>query len=187
MAPTQYLLRKSSVSIQSLWTSVFTYTTKIYLLTGTSQTPKPPVHFRGVFTARHSYDSDKKPGKEEDKKIQGLLERLRHYGIDNITESNVEYALHAHASHGDSEAAFRLLMLLEDTYEGIVKPYSPDTKLLGAVNKEGVTCYLDALLFAMFARLDSFEAMVYGNFEDGKRKRLAGLLRLWVNMLRTEG
>ena len=75
-------------------------------------------------------------------------------------------------------------MLLEDSEEGIVNPYNIDVKLLGAVNREGVTCYLDALLFAMFARLGSFEAMLYKNFEDEPRKRLATLLRLWVNILR---
>ncbi|PUU83352.1 hypothetical protein B9Z19DRAFT_1073134 [Tuber borchii] len=29
--------------------------------------------------------------------------------------------------------------------------------MLGAENNGGVTCYLDTLLFAMFARLDAFE------------------------------
>lgn len=76
-------------------------------------------------------------------------------------------------------------MLFEDTVEGLLKPFNPETKLLGAVNRQNVTCYLDALLFAMFARLDSFEAMLYNTFEDKPRKKLAGLLRLWVNMLRT--
>lgn len=82
------------------------------------------------------------------------------------------------------DEAFRLLLLFEDTYEGLVKSYNPNTKLLGAENRAGVTCYLDALLFAMFARLDSFEAMLYNAFEDPPRKKLAGLMRLWVNMLR---
>ncbi len=36
----------------------------------------------------------------------------------------------------------------------------------------------------MFARLGSFEAMLYKNFEDEHRKNLATLLRLWVNTLR---
>jgi len=76
-------------------------------------------------------------------------------------------------------------LLLEDTYEGVLRSYNPNTKLLGAVNREGVTCYLDALLFAMFARLDSFEAMLYNSLEDPARKKLAGILRLWVNLLRT--
>lgn len=75
-------------------------------------------------------------------------------------------------------------MLLEESEEGIVQDYDPNVKLLGAINREGVTCYLDALLFAMFARLGSFEAMLYKNFEDAPRKRLATLLRLWVNTLR---
>lgn len=57
--------------------------------------------------------------------------------------------------------------------------------MLGAINRNMVTCYLDALLFAMFARLDSFEAMLYDEFNDEPRKRLAAILRLWVNLLRT--
>ena len=87
-------------------------------------------------------------------------------------------------SSGDVERAYELLILLEDSEEGIIRPYDSNTKLLGAVNREGVTCYLDALLFAMFARLGSFEAMLFKNFEDQPRKRLATLLRLWVNTLR---
>lgn len=106
--------------------------------------------------------------------------------MDTMVEANARYAIRLTALQGfkDGEAAFRLLMLLQETYEGIVKPYVPTTKLLGAVNRLSVSCYLDALLFAMFARLDSYEAMLYDNYEDKPRKRLAGTLRLWVNMLR---
>ena len=156
---------------------------RLRALTLPSQNARKPDHFGGVFA--YHRDPQKKPEKEEEKKIKSILDRLRHYGIDNINESNVEYALHSRSSQGDPEAAFRMLMMLEDTYEGIIKPYSLDTRLVGAVNRDGITCYLDTLLFAMFAKLDSFEAMLYDNFADNKRKRLAGLLRLWVNMLRT--
>lgn len=97
----------------------------------------------------------------------------------------MEYALRAPSSKGDADAAFRLLMLLEETYEGIVRPFDPNTKLLGAENRSSVTCFLDALLFGMFARLDSFEAMLYESFEDPQRRKLAGFLRLWVNLLRS--
>lgn len=38
----------------------------------------------------------------------------------------------------------------------------------------------------MFARLNNFEGLLYDLYEDAPRKRLAGLLRLWVNMLRRE-
>ncbi|KAK5677401.1 hypothetical protein LTS10_009971 [Elasticomyces elasticus] len=142
--------------------------------------PKPD-HFGGIFTIEH--DPKQKPDKEHEKKIKAILDRLRYNGIDTMIESNAEYALRA--SHGDGEAAYKLLVLLQNTYEGIVEQYDAKTKLLGAVNREGVTCFADALLFAMFARLDSFEAMLYDSFNDIQRKKLAGLLRLWVNMLRT--
>lgn len=78
-----------------------------------------------------------------------------------------------------------MLLLLEDSIEGIIRGYTPSTKLLGAENRQGVTCYLDALLFAMFARLDCFEAILYKSFNDEPRRKLVILLRLWVNMLRS--
>lgn len=92
--------------------------------------------------------------------------------------------LNAAYAKGDSEKAFDLLVLLEESEEGIIKDYDPSVKLLGAINREGVSCYLDSVLFAMFARLGSFEAILFNNFEDPPRKRLATLLRLWVNTLR---
>ena len=73
---------------------------------------------------------------------------------------------------------------MEDSERGTVKKCDPTVKLLGAVNRNNVTCFLDSVLFAMFARLDSFEAILYKNFEDEPRKRLAILLRLWVNTVR---
>ena len=72
-----------------------------------------------------------------------------------------------------------------DSWEGVLKDYQPTTKMLGAVNRENVTCYLDALLFAMFSRLSSFEAMLYNSFDTPAKQRLAILLRLWINLLRS--
>ena len=48
-------------------------------------------------------------------------------------------------------------MLHDESTCGIVKDISRTTRLLGAENNGKVTCYLDSLLFALFARLDSFE------------------------------
>lgn len=154
---------------------------KSRLLTCSVQSERRTDHFGGLFCVED--DPKKKPDKEEEKAVKGILERLRHFGYDSMVESNIEYALRA--NNRDSDAAFWYLILLQDTLEGVVKPYNPDAKLLGAVNRDSVTCYLDALLFAMFARLDSFEAMLYDNFDDIPRRKLAGLLRVWVNMLRT--
>ena len=105
-------------------------------------------------------------------------------GITTFKDEDIAYVLTGAYAQGDLGKAYELLMLLQESEEGIIKSYDPNVKLLGAVNREGVTCYLDALLFAMFARLGSFEAMLYNNFEEVNKKRMATLLRLWVNTLR---
>lgn len=56
--------------------------------------------------------------------------------------------------------------------------------MLGAENRGNVTCYLDALLFAMFANLTAFECMLKNDLADEAKTKLAALIRLWVNMLR---
>ena len=122
--------------------------------------------------------------KVDNGQIKAILGRLAYAGITSFKESDITYVLNAAYSNGNTDKAYELLTLLEHSEEGIIQSYNPNIKLLGAINREGVTCYLDALLFAMFARLGSFEAMLYKNFEDEPRKRLAALLRLWVNTLR---
>lgn len=57
--------------------------------------------------------------------------------------------------------------------------------MLGAENRGNVTCYLDALLFAMFAHLTAFECMLKNDSNDEAKRKLGALIRLWVNMLRS--
>lgn len=102
-----------------------------------------------------------------------------------LKEGHILWALRSHFSNGSEEAACALLMAMSDASEGILTPFNPDVRLRGAVNRNMVTCYLDATLFSMFSRLDSFEAMLYNSFEDVQRERLAFLLRLWVNLMRS--
>lgn len=68
---------------------------------------------------------------------------------------------------------------------GKITHYNPQVEMVGAENRGNVTCYLDSLLFAMFAKLDAFECMLKNDFTDEPRRRLVTLLRLWVNMLRS--
>ena len=65
----------------SLYNWCVTHVRRASLLTGAPQPPaaKAPDHFHGVFTVR--LDTTKKPDREEEKKVKGILERLRHYGI----------------------------------------------------------------------------------------------------------
>jgi hypothetical protein len=102
-----------------------------------------------------------------------------------IRDAQILWTLRSMSANGDVEAAYGLLLAMSDASEGIVQPYDPQTKMLGAQNRQGVTCFLDATLFSMFSRLDSFEAMLYNSFDDLPRNKLAFLLRLWVNLLRS--
>ncbi|KAJ5609298.1 hypothetical protein N7528_009865 [Penicillium herquei] len=155
--------------------------------------------FRGLFekqsTADDNQEHQKKVGSTIDPSIDinkltrtntqmRLIEaKIRGMGITGLEERHFNYALHA--TKEDTDQAVTLLLLLEDSIEGIIRSYKPSTKLLGAENRQGVTCYLDALLFAMFARLDCFEAILYKTFNDEPRRKLVTLLRLWVNLLRS--
>ena len=116
--------------------------------------------------------------------VKTISQRLARVGITTFNDADISYVLDSDYAKGETDKAYELMSLLEESEEGIIKPYISDIKMLGAINRQGVTCYLDALLFAMFARLGSFEAMLYKNFEDTPRKQLATLLRLWVNILR---
>ncbi|PSN71076.1 cysteine proteinase [Corynespora cassiicola Philippines] len=121
--------------------------------------------------------------KESEKKVKTLIQRLNAAGITSLGEAQAEYALSWYPDNLDK--AYDVLVLASDSFDGILKDYDSSVAMLGAVNRNMVTCYLDALLFAMFARLDSFEAMLFDNFADEPRKKLAGILRLWVNLLRS--
>jgi len=86
----------------------------------------------------------------------------------------------------DVDKAIEILLLQQDAISGIITSYDPTVRMLGAENRGNVTCYLDALLFAMFAKLEAFECMLKVDVRDDEpRKRLVVLLRLWVNMLRS--
>lgn len=111
------------------------------------------------------------------------MQRLQQAGITKFGEKQAHYVLTLYPD--DPDRAFDTLLVASDSFDGILRDFDPAVKLLGAVNRNMVTCYLDALLFAMFARLDSFEAILFSNFEDEPRKKLAAILRLWVNFLRT--
>ncbi|CAL5871802.1 uncharacterized protein PFLUO_LOCUS6055 [Penicillium psychrofluorescens] len=134
---------------------------------------------QGFFTS----DVIPEHGPEHKKKVKELERRIREIGIVGLKEENCSYALLS--TQGDLDRAFLSLILLEDSIEGVIRPYSPNTKLLGAENREGVTCWLDSLLFAMFVRLDCFEAVLYKQFPEEPRNKLAVLIRYWVNMLRS--
>ncbi|TAQ89789.1 hypothetical protein B7494_g1864 [Chlorociboria aeruginascens] len=130
-------------------------------------------------------DPQKKIDKGQISKTQQIKQRLEDGGYAAIEDTQIEYALQSKHANGDVDKALELVILFQQSVDGAIKPYDPSIRMQGAENREGVTCYLDALLFAMFARLGSFEPILYTVFEDEPRRRLSTLIRLWVNMLRT--
>ncbi|KUJ20129.1 cysteine proteinase [Mollisia scopiformis] len=130
-------------------------------------------------------DPQKKSEQEQNNKISSIKQRLQGIGYSNIEDEQIHYALASKYANGDADRALDMVVLFQESVEGIVKPYNPKVHMLGAENKDAVTCYLDTLLFSMFGRLSSFEPLLYTNFDDEPRRRLSTLIRLWVNMLRT--
>lgn len=130
-------------------------------------------------------ESSKKLSKDEQQKVQDISLQLSRLGNNVVPESRIQYALRSKSAQGDVKEAMRLLLLYEDSIAGVLRRYDPRIKMLGAENWEKTTCWLDALLFAMFAQTDVFEAVLHKQYEDEERKQLVNSLRLWVNMLRS--
>ena len=147
---------------------------------------KEPKNSRSLLNGLFIDDQMRRPpDKEEEKKIKIISQQLAATGIKSFDDPDIYYALGTEYAKGSTDKAYELLATLQDSEDGILQSYDASVKILGAVNRQGVTCYLDALLFAMFARLASFEAMLYKHFDDLPKKKLSTLLRLWVNILRS--
>lgn len=116
--------------------------------------------------------------------VDEVLRVLAEIDITNVSTEHVRETLESEYAAGDVLKAVEFIRMATRASQGKILPYNPKTQMLGAVNREFVTCYLDALLFAMFARMDAYEPMLQNEFDDDPRKKLATLLRLWVNMLR---
>lgn len=106
--------------------------------------------------------------------------------ISNVTADDIKDILSTNIAPDDPEQTAEFIKLEQKSASGIILPYDPTVHMLGAENRGNVTCYLDSLLFAMFAKLDAFECMLKSTFPaDDARRKLATLLRIWVNMLRS--
>ncbi|KAF7528207.1 hypothetical protein G7054_g10224 [Neopestalotiopsis clavispora] len=148
--------------------------------------PFAPDAFFALFrpTAKQA-EKDKENQQDESVKIDEVIKRLTELDIENVRKDHVTFALHSQFAAGDVDKAVEIMQLQRKAYSGTIVPYDPNVHMVGAVNRGMVTCYLDALLFAMFAKLEAFECMLTTELSGESQKRLAGLLRLWVNLLRS--
>ncbi|GAP89102.1 putative ubiquitin carboxyl-terminal hydrolase [Rosellinia necatrix] len=136
----------------------------------------------------HAKDEDEVTREEkEGPKVEEVRQKAASIGFDlhGLDDSHILYALRLKYSSMEVDKAIEILELQQASLSGEIFSYNPNTRMLGAENRGNVTCYLDALLFAMFAKLDAFECMLKADTSDEPRKKLVALLRLWVNMLRS--
>ncbi|KAK5993363.1 hypothetical protein PT974_06793 [Cladobotryum mycophilum] len=118
-------------------------------------------------------------------KIEEIQQRLDKLNITNVTVDHIRDIMATLYAEGDPARTAEFIDIEQKALAGVISSYDPGVELVGAENRGAVTCYLDSLLFAMFAKLDAFECMLKTDFppEDPKSK-LVNLLRIWVNMLR---
>lgn len=114
-----------------------------------------------------------------------ISKRLDSMEVHDVSTEYLRFALRSKYAAGNTEKAIEILLLHQRSLSGFILPYNPNVSMLGAENRGNVTCYLDALLFAMFAKLEAFECMLKHDLSDEPQRKLAALIRLWVNMLRS--
>ena len=82
-----------------------------------------------------------------------MRERLTKDGYTNIEDRQLQYGLFSKHANGDIDKGLELVRLFQESVEGVLKKYDPEVEMQGAVNNNEVTCWLDSLLFSMFAQL----------------------------------
>ncbi|KAK1243705.1 hypothetical protein MKX08_001843 [Trichoderma sp. CBMAI-0020] len=144
--------------------------------------------FRSLFKPDHSRQANQNEAEaaKEAAKIEDIQRRLDALNITNITVEHIQDILVTKYANGDPQRTTEFIDIEQKSTSGVILPYDPSVHMVGAENRSAVTCYIDALLFAMFSKLDAFECMLKNQFPaDDPRNRLVTLLRIWVNMLRT--
>ncbi|KHN95811.1 ubiquitin hydrolase family protein [Metarhizium album ARSEF 1941] len=145
--------------------------------------------FRAMFKMdghKQNLKSDADDNGPNPSKIELVQHHLEKMHISNVTADYIRDIMSTNLAQDDPEQTADFIRLEQESASGIIFPYDPTVHMLGAENRCNVTCYLDSLLFAMFAKLDAFECMLKSTFPaDDARRKLATLLRIWVNMLRS--
>lgn len=116
-----------------------------------------------------------------------------HFNLTRPSTQQVTALLNNPLTQGDMTKTFNLIRFYQLSQRGLfVTNESIDKagnaiKYIGAENWELVMCYMDALLFAMFTNLDSFEPMLFLSNQNSnvQQTRLSTLLRVYINLLRS--
>ncbi|CAH6722815.1 hypothetical protein CLIB1444_11S01728 [[Candida] jaroonii] len=124
------------------------------------------------------------------KTINKYLESLK---FDKVSATEIQALMNSPFTDGDLIKTFHLIRYFQLSKKGLFitndsfdKSGNP-IRFVGADNWESVMCYMDSLLFSMFANLDSFEPILFisNQFQNPLVNRLSNLLRVYVNLLRS--
>ncbi|CAD6501704.1 BgTH12-01954 [Blumeria graminis f. sp. triticale] len=129
--------------------------------------------------------SHKKQDQEHTNIVVEIKKKLVDAGYPALKDEEVNYALASDYADGDPERAYEMLVLFQESAEGLIHPCDPNITLVGAINRNNVTCYIDSVLFAMLGGLQSYDLIFCGEFEKDTQRILSRILLLYANMLRT--
>ncbi|KAG0207501.1 hypothetical protein BGX28_001278 [Mortierella sp. GBA30] len=109
---------------------------------------------------------DRPPSDALDPEKQVLLLRVMSYfehAGHRADEETADYLLSSY--HWDIDQTLQYCQDLVQAVQGSLAPVNQEISLKGAVNDQMTSCYIDALLFAMFARLSAFEGLLNVNLD----------------------
>ncbi|KAJ4008647.1 hypothetical protein NW752_009768 [Fusarium irregulare] len=159
-------------------------------LPAVSDKNKPRPLSTGAFMAMFKNDSSKQGAKAEADKekdnarVEEILRRLDELHITNVTTDHIIDIMATKFADHDTDKTVEFIDMEQKAAAGIITPYDPSVDMVGAENRGNVTCYLDALLFSMFAKIDAFECMLKNDFpEEDNRNKLVNLLRMWTKLI----
>ncbi|KAI9483168.1 MAG: hypothetical protein EXX96DRAFT_599704 [Benjaminiella poitrasii] len=139
--------------------------------------------------SKESHSSRVHRDSEQTNKITSLQNYARHNFSMTLDPDLFESILES--NNWDSKQSMMDLIDYEEASHGILvePPRTPDKPLLGSENDGGTSCYIDALLFAMFMSNTAFDPLLTYDIplteeEDEKKIKLQTLMRLFVNKLR---
>jgi hypothetical protein len=145
-------------------------------------TPLPSVDKSSRPSSAHYTPS----GSHDDVAVAQVISALEQRGLHYDTEG-CRKILQGRFCHGNPQRAVNLALALRDAEDLILIEAHAGNLMQGVENMSGATCYLDALLFAMYARtIPLFDALLYQNRAEAyEATRLAVSMRLFVNLLRS--
>ncbi|KAI8636704.1 ubiquitin carboxyl-terminal hydrolase-domain-containing protein [Parasitella parasitica] len=144
-----------------------------------------PHYYKFSSKSRFMSSKEKRTSEQNNK-----ITLLSNYAQNNfsVTLDHELFASILESHDWDSKKSMADLIDYEEASHGILvePPNSIDKQLLGSENDGGTSCYIDALLFAMFIANTTFDPLLTYDIpsDQDEKIKLQTLMRLFVNKLR---